>query len=193
MAILKASGPDRGIEQVAVAFTAMTHGDGDIFQVGSVPAAEILHPVGIFEVSLEKLWSEGITALHGARRIGWRYVVAFDSSLTALDLPEGPDHHPIMITNSDVAHNLIRAGRKAARMVGDKATYEPRILDLNMIGNSVLWLHDLAGQSTELFFSLSKTPRILNPASLMKRLQREAGRKLMAMPPINEISFPPSY
>lgn len=162
----------------------MTDGPAGIFGLGTetdVPAARIRMPVPIFTVDLTDLQNEGMAGLDRARRTGWRYLVEHPAGLSALDLAEGGDRHPELLGGSDVALNLARSARKAERIANADADYEARILDLNMIGDSVLWLRDQSNTGKDRFISLSRTPKELKPQSLIERLRRQAGRKVMAM------------
>jgi hypothetical protein len=184
MGINAQSGPDNGETQVGSAFSAMTEGPADLFKATAetgAPAARIRHPIPIFSVDLKRLWDEGVAAFDGARRKGWRYLVEHPGGVAVVDLAASGDRQPEMLGESDVADNLARSARKAQRIADADIDYEPRILDLNMIGDSVLWLHSARAPAHDVFISLSKTPTVLKPVALIERLRREAGRKVAAM------------
>jgi len=98
-----------------------------------------------------------------------------------MDLPEAGGQAPEMLAGADVADNLVRSG-KAAEGVAERDTeYEARILDLNLIGDSVLWLHSKDSSSVDRFVSFGDAPKEIDPAALSKRLRTAANRKITAM------------
>lgn len=184
MGINPERGPDDGAEIVGNVFSAMTEGPADIFSAeagGTGPAARIRRPLPIYSVDLRRLRDQGAKALETARRTGWRYIVEHGSRLNVIDLPEGGDRQPRILGAGEVGGNLTRSGRKSERIVEDEVDYEPRILDLNIIGDSVLWLHAPDPSMPDRFVSLAKGARELNAEALIKRIRTAAERKLTAM------------
>lgn len=184
MGIKPETGPENGEALVGNAFSAMTEGPANLFEseaVGAAPAARILRPIPIFAIDLDRLYDEGAGALRHAWRKGWRYLVEHDDGMDVVDLPESGNRQPEMIAGGEVADNLVRSARKAERIAEAGPDYELRLLDLNLIGDSVLWLHDPSGAREERFVSLARTPRELKPEALVQRLRAEATRKLSAI------------
>lgn len=184
MGIKAESGPQDGEALVGNAFSAMTEGPANLFKAefgGADPAARIRRPIPIFAVDLERLYQSGASALRDARRTGWRYLVEHEAGLDAVDLPESEDPQPEILAGGGIADNLARSARMAERIADERVNYEPRILDLNLIGDSVLWLHDASDPGADRFVSLRGTPHALKPEAMFRRLQIEAGRKLNAM------------
>jgi hypothetical protein len=160
----------------------MTEGPAEIFRAESGTAiARVRAPIPIFTIDMKGLCERGAKALLDARNTGWRYLIEHPEGLHAVDLREGGHGHPTMLCGHEVGHNLARATRRAERLAEGSRSFEPRILDLNMIGNSVLWLHSAADPGSDRFISLSRTGRELKPVALIERLQRAAIRKLIAM------------
>lgn len=184
MAIKAARGPASGTAAVGSAFSAMTPGPADLFRSeagGAAADANIRKPIPIYSVDLEQLCESGIKSLKEARRTGWRYVIEHDNGLEVVDLPAGADAEPELLAGGALGQNLARSGRKAARIAEDGVDYQPRILDLNLIGNSVLWLHSAKRPSRDRFISLAANPSELKPDALIRRIRNAAERKLNAM------------
>ena len=184
MGIKAARGPAGGEEAVGIAYSAMTPGPESIFRSeegGSAPGARIREPIPIYSVDLQILCEKGVESLSEARRTGWRYVIEHDSGLEVVDLPDEGDRAPELLAGGEVGENLAKSGRKAARIADGAVDYEPRILDLNLIGNSVLWLHSSKRPSKDRFISLANNPSELKPDALIKRIRNSAERKLSAM------------
>lgn len=183
MAIKAGNGPANGDERVGNFFSAVTEGPANPFktEAGGAPAARLRKPVPIFALDMEMLRDTGPGALDQARRTGWRYLVDHPAGLDVIDLPEEPDGRPRMLVSSEIGGRLARSGNKAEKIAADNGEYEPRILDLNLIGNSVLWLHKPNEPDGDRFISLSGTPRELKSDALFRRLSVAAGRKLNAM------------
>jgi hypothetical protein len=184
MAIKAETGPAGGEALVRDAFTAMTPASPSLFKSeagGEAPQARIRRPIPIFAVDLQRLCELGAGALEGAQRIGWRYLVEHGTNLDVVDLPEDRNRGPELLAGGAVGGNLARSGGKAEKITEAEIDYEPRILDLNLIGNSVLWLHNSERPSTDRFVSLADNPRELKPEALIKRLQSAAMRKLSVL------------
>lgn len=184
MGINRQTGPEGGEARIAEAFSALTDGPANLFMAeagGAEPAARVAQPVPIFALDLERLRDLGAEALREARRTGWRYIVEHPSGIEVMDLPEAGGGEPEMLAGGEVARNLVRTGRRAEALAEADADYEPRILDLNLIGNSVLWLHNRSNPGADRFVSLARVPRELDPKALLARLRAAAARKLAAM------------
>ncbi len=188
MSIRAPSGPAAGKAMVGKAFSAMTEGPADIFKSSesapaarAEPAATIREPIPIYAVDLKRLAESGVAALKDARQTGWRYLVEHKQGLDVVDLPSGGKAGPELVAGAPVAENLVRSGRKAERIAEPEVDYEPRILDLNLIGNSVLWLHNAERPEQDRFVSLADNPSELKPEALISRIRNAAIRKLGAM------------
>jgi hypothetical protein len=184
MGINPQAGPPGGEARIAEAFSALTDGPPNMFDAelgGGAPAAQIRRPLPIFSVDLGRLRDEGLDALAGATRTGWRYLIQHGSGMNVMDLPEGGGNAPEMLTGGGVADNLVRTGKTAERIARNDADYEPRILDLNLIGDSVLWLHSKDANVADRFVSLGAKPTEVGAAALVERLRTAAERKLTAM------------
>lgn len=184
MAILADNGPAGGEAKVGNTFSAVTEGPANLFAAevgGAAPTATMRKPVPIFAVDLTRLRDAGAAALDEARRTGWRYLVEHEARLHAIDLPEGGEREPIVLAGDEISKNLAKAARKAAGIADPTIDYEPRILDLNLIGNSVLWLHSAGDPAADRFVSLAANPSEIKCEALLKRLQAAADRKLTAL------------
>jgi hypothetical protein len=185
MSIRAPSGPEAGKAKVGKAFSAMTGGPADIFKSSesaqAAPAATIREPIPIYAVDLEALAESAVAALKDARRTGWRYLVEHEKGLDVVDLPDGAKAEPELVAGAPVAENLVRSGRMAERIAEPEVDYQARILDLNLIGNSVLWLHNEQRPEQDRFVSLADNPSELKPEALIGRIRNAAIRKLGAM------------
>jgi len=183
MAFKISRGPPGGKAEIGKAFSAITDGPGDIFKAedgGALDAAFVRRPIPVFAIDFETLTEAPVQALQKARRTGWRYVVEHGEGMNIVDLPIGSESDPELLSGTGLAGNLARSARKAARIADDRVDYEPRILDLNLIGDSVLWLHCAGKPAMDRFVSLRGRPHELKPEALIKRMQIAAARKLCA-------------
>jgi hypothetical protein len=184
MTIRSHAGPHDGAARVGTAYSAMTDGPANLFVAAipeEVPAAQIGHPIPNYALDLEQLSRSGRAALADARCIAWRYLVVDAAKLSLVEVPEEVESEPELIVSHGLVRNLARTARLAERVAEPDRDYEPRILDLDLIGESVLWMHDGARPDTDLFFSLRPTPHRLKPVALFRRLGAAASRKLAAM------------
>lgn len=182
MAISIDAGPEGGAARARRAFAAMSHRPAAVAhaQEGGAPAA-VNRPIPIFAPDLERLRDDGAAALTDAPRTGWRYLVGHQAGLAVVDLPEGERSEPRLLADPGLGARLARSGRKAERAADPGGNYEARILDLNLIGNSVLWLRHQDDRAGDLFVSLSETPKLLDPKTMFRQLQGAAARKLVAL------------
>jgi hypothetical protein len=182
MAISIDAGPSGGAAKASRAFSAMSHRPvaAEDVQAGGA-SARVNQPLPIFAPDLARLRDEGAAALADAPRTGWRYLVGHKAGLAVVDLPEAEQSQPRLLADPGLGARLARSGRKAERAADPGANYEARILDLNLIGNSVLWLRHQNDQSGDLFVSLGETPKVLDPKTMFRQLQGAAARKLTAL------------
>ena len=190
MAISIDAGPKGGAADARRLVSAMSHRQvssatslraaAEDAREGATPA-RVNQPMPVFAPDLARLRDDGAAALADAPRTGWRYLVDHPTGLAVVDLPEGERSQPRLLADPGLGARLARSGRKAERAADPNATYEARILDLNLIGNSVLWLRHQDDRSGDLFVSLSETPKLLDPKTMFRQLQSAAARKLVAL------------
>lgn len=184
MGIKSIIGPRDGRARVGTAFSAMSDTPGDSLKAAEAGGDEgflIRHPIPVFALDLKALSGSTGDALGSAHQVGWRYVIEHGAELGVVDLPEGGEGGAEMLSGGDIGTKLVRSARKAERIAKDKFDYEPRILDLNLLGNSVFWLHCAEMPDHDFFVSLRGRPIELDRDSLLKRLKFAADRKLAAL------------
>lgn len=95
-------------------------------------------------------------SLAEAGQTGWRYIVANSDRVGAIDVNTGKRAKPELVCDASLAERLARATRLAAQRVGEEGDYELRLLDLSLVGDSLLWLANRAG--ADRFFTYAETP-----------------------------------
>lgn len=185
MAIKSSRGPARGVERVGQALSALS-GDTSLgmamaAESGGVAAQNLLsRPLPVYGADLESLRALAGRehGLEHLQRTGWRYLVLDDSDLQAADLV-GRRKQPTLHFGDDLAARIGEAGKLAEQTADERLDYEPRILDLGMLGASLLWLKS-KNPKADLFFTLDAAPYQVDRERLLRRLAVEAERKLAA-------------
>lgn len=126
--------------------------------------AQLARPIPIFAPS-----STPRASLKTARQTGWRYVVADSDRIGAIDIATDDAKGAQVIADPSVADRFGRALHAAANRLDDD-DYELRLLDLNLIGDSVLWLH--RPDKEDRFFALAGDHDEIAAAEIARRVQR---------------------
>lgn len=139
------------------------------------PARIALNPLPVFAPDLKALSFLAERALREARLVAWRYLVFKKRPAMVVDVT--PAGSAYLVEGGGVARNLAGACA-AAEALADGADYEPRMLDVGLIGQPVLWLMSLDSREPDRFISLRQPFRELSRPALFKKLQRRAAARL---------------
>lgn len=183
MAITRAAGPPDGLSRVAAALPAMPPSGLEGLEAGGAEGPQISQPIATFAVDLEDMAQSGMGAIDRARQTGWRYLTKQGAELSLVDLPEredGADEAELLISG-EAGGQLAASGRLAEELARDGGDYEARILDLNLIGDSVLWLRARDLGEDDRFVSLGPEPHEIEGDQLVAKLERAAAAKLTSM------------
>ncbi len=181
MAIVRAAGPVDGQARAGAEFAASRPRRERLELEAGGAEALIAQPIPTFSVEIATLAEAGLEALEAAHRTGWRYLAVSGDSLSLVDIPEQEDRSAELLTGSEAGGNLAASGRLAEELVRDAGEYEPRVLDLNLIGNSVLWLRARDAGDSDRFVTLGPEPHEIGGEELIGSLQRAAEEKLVSM------------
>lgn len=109
-------------------------------------------------------------SLRSARQIGWRYLVTNSDDVGAVDVATETGTEAQLVGQPEVAERLARAARLVEDAAGtDADDYEMRLLDLSMIGDSVLWLANRKG--ADRFFTYGEEPKEIDEEQIRRTLQ----------------------
>lgn len=141
-------------------------------QAGANAIPAISKPLPVYALDLKALSSAAEPALRDARLIAWRYLVFTKRPAMVVDV--SPAGSIFLVQGGGVARNLAGACAAAEEALAEGADYEPRVLDVGLIGQPVLWLMSLDPAHPDRFVSLRQPSRELSRPALMKKLQRRA-------------------
>lgn len=163
--------PEDGPEQVGravAAFTAVGRGPGLLDADGE--AVNVSKPLPIYSIGKPQMDSRPTELLKRARRIGWRYLVFQGDSWNIADIKPAHSDRPELIRSDDLVQQVMASGKLAETLTADEADYSVRMLDLSILGQSVLWLVSSQPEKPDRFFSLSPTAKELDAADFLKRM-----------------------
>lgn len=132
------------------------------------PMPELVDPLPVFTVDVGKA-SPG---LESAQQTGWRYLVVEAEAVGAVDIAEAGGSAEL-VADTSVAERLGRTARYAediARTANPDIDYEARLLDLNLIGNSLFWLASPENPQADLFFDYGDEPALVTRDEAQRRI-----------------------
>jgi hypothetical protein len=132
-------------------------------------APKISAPIPIFGLGAPEEQSSPATLLARTKFLGWRYLVFADQSAHVADLRQQKGA-PQITRGSDLANRIVDAGHFAEEAVQDDGEYEARLLDLSLLGRTLLWMKSGDPAKPDRFFSLGRTPKELKPEALLDEL-----------------------
>jgi len=141
-------------------------------------ALKMAEPLPIYAVDPR---IEADDPLAAAARTGSRYLIFGVNDVHVADLPDDDFATPDLINSADLASRIVAASKLADGKIDKDKGYQARILDLNLLGNSVLWLKSDADDAPDRFFSLDKKPREIPASTLLPRITHAAQEKRMGL------------
>jgi hypothetical protein len=175
------SPPRDGADRVARtlgAFSAVTRGPG-LLEAGGEPA-RISEPIPIYAIGEPRTDSTPENLLSRARQVGWRYLVFQGNDLSVADIKPGRSDRPELIRSRELVDQIVDSGKLAQETVPREAGYQIRLLDLSILGESVLWLVSKGANSPDRFFGLSPSAHELEPAQFLRRMSGMEQKKAAA-------------
>jgi hypothetical protein len=132
-------------------------------------APKVSAPIPIFGLAAPDEQSSPATLLARTQFVGWRYLVFAGQSTHVADLRQ-PKGAPQITRGGDLANRIVDAGHFAEEAVHDDGGYEARLLDLSLLGRTLLWMKSSDPAKPDRFFSLARMPKELEPKALMDEL-----------------------
>lgn len=111
-------------------------------------------------------------SLAAAAQTGWRYLVTNSDRVGAIDVGTGKRARPELVCDASLAERLARAVRIAVRRVEGEGDYELRLLDLSLVGDSLIWLASRAG--ADRFFTYAEMPEEVAAADVAETIRKGA-------------------
>jgi hypothetical protein len=183
MPIIPSDGPAGGEFRASSAFSAMGREVAPMVEgeFGGGRQPQVTRPVPIYAIDILSVLKPGAGTLQNARRTGWRYLIDQGRGLAVVDLPEDDNGEAEMLIGEDVGRSLARSGNLAEEIADSAIDYEARILDLNLIGDSVLWLRSHDDEAFDRFITLGLHPHEVSYHALLEKIKAAAAAKLTAM------------
>jgi hypothetical protein len=112
--------------------------------------------------------------------VGWRYLVFQGDTLNVADIKSERSDRPELIRSNDLVQQIVASGKLAEQKVGNTSDFSIRLLDLSILGQSVLWLASKKGDRADRFFSLSPNAQELNSNEFLRRMSEAEKQKAAA-------------
>jgi hypothetical protein len=174
------SPPDDGAGRVArtvSAFSAVTRGPG-VLEAGG-DAIRVSEPIPIYGIGAPERNSAPDNLLDRVHRIGWRYLVFEGNEMHVADIKPDRSERPELLRSPKLVQQILETGKLAEAAAKD-APYSIRLLDLSILGQSVLWLAGKGGNEPDRFFALSPVARELDAGEFLKQMSTVERQKAAA-------------
>jgi hypothetical protein len=140
----------------------------------------ISEPIPIYSIGEPQRDSTPDTLLKRTHLVGWRYLVFQGDTLNVADIKSERSDRPELIRSNDLVQQIVASGKLAEQKVGNTSDFSIRLLDLSILGQSVLWLASKKGDRADRFFSLSPNAQELNPNEFLRRMSEAEKQKAAA-------------
>jgi hypothetical protein len=172
--------PDDGAGRVArmVSSFKAVNRDLALLEAGGT-AMNVSEPIPIYGIGQPQSDSQPSNLLDRVHRVGWRYLVFEGNDMHVADIKPDASDRPELIRSPKLVQQIVKTGR-FAEAVADSTHYNIRLLDLSILGQSVLWLASKKGGDPDRFFALSPEARELNAGDFLKQMSAAERQKAAA-------------
>lgn len=142
-------------------------------------AIRVSEPIPIYGIGAPRLDSKPTNLLDRVHRIGWRYLVFEGNEMHVADIKPERSERPELIRSSSLVEQILNTGKLAQAAV-DGVPYSIRLLDLSILGQSVLWLVGKDDNQPGRFFALSPDARELDAGEFLNKMSAVERQKAAA-------------
>jgi hypothetical protein len=165
--------PADGVERVGRAVSALAAFERPMVAAYAAGgrAFDVSAPLPIYSLGKPDSSSKPSDLLDRARFVGWRYLVFGGPIAYVADLrQEGTAKKPKLVRSPELASNVLKAGRLAEKVINSDASYDVRLLDLDLLGHSALWLVSEDIAKPDHFVSLGGKPREIDARQFLEEV-----------------------
>jgi hypothetical protein len=172
--------PDDGAGRVArmVSSFKSVNRDLGLLEAGG-DAMRVSEPIPIYGIGQPQSNSQPSNLLDRVHRVGWRYLVFQGNDMHVADIKPDAGDRPELIRSPKLVQQIVKTGR-LAEAVADYSHYNIRLLDLSILGQSVLWLAGKDSGDRDRFFALSPEARELDASDFLKQMSTAERQKAAA-------------